>query len=76
MTGVCLLLASSFYLAFSGLIGSEFLPHLDEGAIWARGTLASSTGPTDGIAVANQARRILATFPEVTAGGFPGGTSG
>ena len=30
----------------SGAIGSEFLPHLDEGAIWARGTLAPSTGPT------------------------------
>src|ERR1035438_8818012 len=29
-------------------IGSEFLPHLDEGAIWARGTLATSTGPTEG----------------------------
>ena len=27
-------------------IGSEFLPHLDEGAIWARGTLATSMGPT------------------------------
>ena len=31
-------------------IGSEFLPHLDEGAIWVRGTLAPSTGPTEGIA--------------------------
>ena len=30
------------------MIGSEFLPHLDEGAIWARGTLAPSTGPTEG----------------------------
>ena len=26
------------FLGFSGVIGSEFLPHLDEGAIWARGT--------------------------------------
>ena len=40
-------------------IGSEFLPHLDEGAIWVRGTLAPSTGPTEGIALANQARVIL-----------------
>ena len=46
-------------------IGSEFLPHLDEGAIWVRGTLAPSTGPTEGIRVANQARVILAAFPEV-----------
>src|SRR6202158_2796577 len=32
------------FFAFSGVIGSEFLPHLDEGAIWVRGTLAPSTG--------------------------------
>jgi cobalt-zinc-cadmium resistance protein CzcA len=54
------------YLLTSGLIGSEFLPHLDEGAIWVRGTLAPSTGPSEGIRLANQARVLLATFPEVT----------
>jgi cobalt-zinc-cadmium resistance protein CzcA len=27
--------AFTIYLAFGGVIGSEFLPHLDEGAIWA-----------------------------------------
>ncbi len=53
------------YLAFSGTIGSEFLPHLDEGALWVRGTLAPSTGPDEGIRVANQARIILCSFPEV-----------
>jgi cobalt-zinc-cadmium resistance protein CzcA len=53
------------YLAFSGAIGSEFLPHLDEGALWVRGTLAPSTGPNEGIRVANQARVILCSFPEV-----------
>ena len=46
-------------------IGSEFLPHLDEGAIWVRGTLAPSTGPTEGIRLANQVRPLLASFPEV-----------
>jgi cobalt-zinc-cadmium resistance protein CzcA len=46
-------------------IGSEFLPHLDEGAIWVRGTLAPSTGPSEGIRLANQVRVILASFPEV-----------
>ncbi len=30
--------AAAAYLLTSGVIGSEFLPHLDEGAIWARGT--------------------------------------
>ena len=62
--GVGLLL--SIYLTVGGVIGSEFLPHLDEGALWVRGTLAPSTGPTEGIRVANQARIILCSFPEVT----------
>jgi cobalt-zinc-cadmium resistance protein CzcA len=56
----------SGYLLGSGVIGSEFLPHLDEGAIWARGTLAPSTGPTEGTRVMDQARVIMASFPEVT----------
>src|ERR1700691_2534963 len=64
--GACVLLAVvGNYLAFSGAIGSEFLPHLDEGALWVRGTLAPSTGPDEGIRVMNQARIILCAFPEV-----------
>ena len=59
-------LVVSGFLAFSGVIGSEFLPHLDEGAIWARGTLAPSMGPTEGTRIMNQARLIFASFPEVT----------
>ena len=59
-------LAVAMFLLFSGVIGSEFLPHLDEGAIWVRGTLAPSTGPTEGTRVMNQARIALAAFPEVT----------
>jgi heavy metal efflux system protein len=58
-------LAVMLFLGFSGVIGSEFLPHLDEGAIWVRGTLAPSTGPSAGIDLANRARRVLADFPEV-----------
>jgi heavy metal efflux system protein len=61
----CALILAGF-LGLSGVIGSEFLPHLDEGAIWVRGTLAPSTGPTTGIATMNKARLILAAFPEVT----------
>jgi cobalt-zinc-cadmium resistance protein CzcA len=64
--GTCaLMLAFGAFLAFSGIIGSEFLPHLDEGALWVRGTLAPSTGPDEGIRVANQARIVLCSFPEV-----------
>src|SRR5713226_710996 len=59
-------LCVALFLVFGGVIGSEFLPHLDEGAIWARGTLAPSTGPTEGTRVMDQARVILASFPEVT----------
>ena len=62
---VLIMVAVGNYLAFSGAIGSEFLPHLDEGALWVRGTLAPSTGPDEGIRVANQARIILCAFPEV-----------
>src|ERR1039458_9198874 len=59
-------LGASAYLAFSGVIGSEFLPHLDEGAIWARGTLADSTNLTEGTRFADQCRLVFAAFPEVT----------
>ena len=58
-------LALAVILTEGGAIGSEFLPHLDEGAIWVRGTLAPSAGPTEGIRVMNEARPILASFPEV-----------
>ena len=64
--GAVFCVAATVWLASSGLIGSEFLPHLDEGAIWARGTLAPSTGPAEGTRLMNQARIILAAFPEVT----------
>ena len=62
-TSAGLLLA--IILTEGGAIGSEFLPHLDEGAIWVRGTLAPSTGPTEGERVMAEARPILANFPEV-----------
>jgi cobalt-zinc-cadmium resistance protein CzcA len=58
-------LVLAVFLAYGGVIGSEFLPHLDEGALWVRGTLAPSTGPSEGIRVANEARTVLCSFPEV-----------
>ena len=50
----------------SSVIGSEFLPHLDEGSLWVRGTLPMSTGPDASLAISNKARLIMASFPEVT----------
>ena len=64
--GAVVILALSAFLLFSNVLGSEFLPHLDEGAIWVRGSLAPSEGPTDGVDVMNRARVVLASFPEVT----------
>jgi cobalt-zinc-cadmium resistance protein CzcA len=58
-------IAAILFFALSGIIGSEFLPHLDEGAIWVRGTLAPSTGPSTSIELAKQARLVMANFPEV-----------
>jgi len=60
------LLCLGAFLVFGGAIGSEFLPHLDEGALWVRGSLAPSTGPTESVAIMNHARIVLASFPEVT----------
>jgi heavy metal efflux system protein len=57
--------AIALYLWFGGVIGSEFLPHLDEGALWVRGTLAPSTGQTSGTDLSNRARLLLCSWPEV-----------
>jgi len=56
----------AIYLTVGGPIGSEFLPHLDEGSIWVRGTLSPSEGPTASIDFTNKARLVMASFPEVT----------
>jgi cobalt-zinc-cadmium resistance protein CzcA len=66
LTIATVLFVIAIYLAFGGPIGSEFLPHLDEGSIWVRGTLPSSEGPTASIEFTNKARLVMASFPEVT----------
>ena len=58
-------LAGTIYMGFSGVIGAEFLPHLDEGAIWARGTLANSTSLTESDRFTTNERYVFASFPEV-----------
>lgn len=61
--GGCFVL--TIYLAFGGPIGSEFLPHLDEGSIWVRGTLPASSSLATSENVVDKVRAILITFPEV-----------
>jgi cobalt-zinc-cadmium resistance protein CzcA len=51
-----ILFGIAVYLTIGGPIGSEFLPHLDEGSIWVRGTLPPSEGPTASIDFTNKAR--------------------
>src|ERR1039457_3619488 len=66
---VCVALASlagTIYLGFSGVIGAELLPHLDEGSIWARGTLANSTSLSEGEKFTANERYVFASFPEVS----------
>jgi cobalt-zinc-cadmium resistance protein CzcA len=58
-------LAVTIFLGFGGVIGAEFLPHLDEGAIWARGTLANSTSLSEGERFTTNERYVFASFPEV-----------
>jgi multidrug efflux pump subunit AcrB len=53
------------YLGFGGVIGAEFLPHLDEGAIWARGTLANSTSLSEARNSPPTAAMFSRRFPEV-----------
>jgi cobalt-zinc-cadmium resistance protein CzcA len=57
---------TSLFLVLGDVIGSEFLPHLDEGSLWVRGTLAPSTGQTESLKVANVARIRLCAFPEAS----------
>ena len=74
--GLAALGDAACFCAFSGIIGSEFLPHLDEGAIWARGTLANSTSLSEGEKFTTNERYVFASFPEVNngrVGGWPAG---
>jgi cobalt-zinc-cadmium resistance protein CzcA len=67
VTGVTLIaICVSAFLILGDAIGSEFLPHLDEGSLWVRGTLAPSTGPSESIRLTNQVRVLLCSFPEAT----------
>jgi cobalt-zinc-cadmium resistance protein CzcA len=48
------------------LLGSEFLPKLDEGALWVRATFPGSISPSEAGRLTRRIRATLASFPEVT----------
>ncbi|HZL37550.1 MAG TPA: CusA/CzcA family heavy metal efflux RND transporter [Tepidisphaeraceae bacterium] len=47
-------------------IGAEFMPHLDEGALWIRATMPYTISFEESRKIAPQIRKILRSFPEVT----------
>ncbi len=63
-------IASAILLAASLLlipfIGAEFMPHLDEGALWVRATMPSTISFDESAKIAPKVREILHSYPQVT----------
>jgi cobalt-zinc-cadmium resistance protein CzcA len=53
-------------LLLTRLIGAEFMPHLDEGALWVRATMPPTISLEESGRIVPQIRAILKSFPEVT----------
>jgi cobalt-zinc-cadmium resistance protein CzcA len=53
-------------LLLAKTIGSEFLPHLDEGAIWIRATMPYTISFDEASKLGPQVRALLLQFPQVT----------
>jgi cobalt-zinc-cadmium resistance protein CzcA len=64
-TLLSLLLVGGSLLLVPG-IGAEFMPHLDEGALWVRATMPYTISFEESRKIAPQVRQILRSFPEVT----------
>jgi heavy metal efflux system protein len=47
-------------------VGAEFMPHLDEGALWVRATMPSTISFDESAKIVPQIRSIIGSFPEVT----------
>ncbi len=47
-------------------IGGEFMPHLDEGALWMRATMPYTISFEEAAKFAPEIRKILMTYPQVT----------
>ena len=53
-------------LLLTPAIGAEFMPHLDEGAIWVRATMPYTISLEESAKIVPQIRAILLSFPQVT----------
>ena len=47
-------------------IGGEFMPHLDEGALWVRATMPYTISFEESSKIVPQVRNILISYPQVT----------
>ncbi len=64
-TAVSTLLLLGSLLLVPG-IGAEFMPHLDEGALWVRATMPATISFEEAAKISPQVRAILRSFPQVT----------
>ncbi|MGE5143787.1 MAG: efflux RND transporter permease subunit [Acidobacteriota bacterium] len=53
-------------LVLGSAIGAEFMPHLDEGAIWVRATMPYTISLEESAKIVPQIRAVLRAFPQVT----------
>jgi heavy metal efflux system protein len=53
-------------LSLVPFIGGEFMPHLDEGALWVRATMPYTISFEEASKVAPQIRDILLSYPQIT----------
>jgi len=66
---LALVLATAIFAASLLLIpsiGGEFMPHLDEGALWVRATLPYTISFEEAAKFAPQVRKLLMAYPQVT----------
>ncbi len=62
--GTVIVFAASLFIA--PLIGGEFMPHLDEGALWVRATMPYTISFEEASRIAPEIRSILLSYPQVT----------
>lgn len=63
--GACVVVAVISVLIFEN-IGGEFMPKLDEGALWVRATMPYTISFEESAKIVPQIRAIIGSFPEVT----------
>src|SRR5579862_5405929 len=64
MAGAAVIFGATLILV--PFIGGEFMPHLDEGALWVRATMPYTISWEEAAKIAPQIRDILMSYPQVT----------